>query len=118
MIKQFTILVWILALSYMIELGFGIPIPASIIGLLLLLLLLLTKVIKLNQVEKASDLLQKEITLFIIPLSIGIIESIDLFEGKFLISVLIVMLSTVVSIFTTALIMKVIMKRRFSRGDK
>lgn len=112
MIKQFTLIVSILAISYMLELAFGLPIPASIMGMLLLLILLLTKVIKLKDVEKTSNLLQKEITLFIIPLSIGISESIDLFGGKFLISVLIVALSTAISIFTTALIMKIIMKTR------
>lgn len=112
MIKQFTVIVSILAISYILEVGLGLPIPASIIGMLILLLLLLSKTIKLKQVEKASDLLQKEITLFLIPLSIGIIESIDLFEGKFLITIVIVAVSTVISIFTTALIMKIIMNHR------
>lgn len=112
MIRQFTIIVSILAVSYMLELGLGLPIPASIIGMLLLLVLLLTKVIKLKQVEKVSDLLQKEITLFIIPLSIGIIETTHLFEGKFILTAMIVALSTIISIFTTGLIMKIIMKGR------
>lgn len=112
MIKQFTIIVSILAVSYMLEIGLGLPIPASIIGVLLLLLLLLTKIIKLKQVEKISDLLQKEITLFIIPLSIGIIETTHLFEGKFILTVVIVAVSTAISIFTTGLIMKLIMKER------
>lgn len=96
----------------MLEIGLGLPIPASIIGMLLLLILLFTKVIKIKQVEKASDLLQKDISLFILPLSIGIIDNIDLFEGKFLITIAIVVISTAISIFTTALIMKIIMKNR------
>lgn len=112
MIKQFTIIVSILAISYMLQIGLGLPIPASIIGMLILLVLLFAKVIKIKQVEKASDLLQKEISLFILPLSIGIIDSIDLFEGKFIITIGIVVISTAISIFTTALIMKVIMKNR------
>lgn len=119
MIKEFTIIVSILAIAYMLEIGLGLPMPASIIGMLILLLLLLTKVIKLRQVERASDLLQKEITLFLIPLSIGIIESIDLFEGKFLIAIVVVAVSTAISIFTTALIMKIIMRTRsMNKGEK
>lgn len=94
----------------MLEIGLGLPIPASIIGMLLLVALLLTKIVKLKDIEKVSDLLQKEISLFLIPLSIGIIESIDLFQGKFILTILIVAISTSISIFTTALIMKIIMK--------
>lgn len=112
MIKQFTIIVSILTISYVIEVGLGLPIPASIIGMLLLLVLLLTKTIKLEQVEKVSDLLQGEITLFILPLAIGIMDMVDLFEGKFLITVLIVIISTIISIFATALIMKWILDNK------
>lgn len=112
MIRQFLIIVSILAISYMLEIGLGLPIPASIIGMLILLILLASKVLKLKQVERTSDLLQKEITLFIIPLSVGIIENIHLFEGKFLITIVIVAVSTIISIFTTALIMKIIMKSK------
>lgn len=52
MIKQFTIIVSILAISYMLEIGLDLPLPASIIGMLILLILLLTKTLKLEQVEK------------------------------------------------------------------
>ncbi|TJX15619.1 murein hydrolase transporter LrgA [Tissierella creatinini] len=112
MIKQFTIIVSILAISYMIEVGLGLPIPASIIGMLILLILLLTRVIKLEKVEKASDVLQGDISLFILPLAIGIIDSVDLFQGKFLITILIVVISTTVSLFTSAFVMKLIFNRK------
>lgn len=115
-ILQLTIIVTILALAYGMEIGLGLPIPASIIGMILLLILLLTKIIKISQVDKISELLQKDITLFLLPLSIGIIESIDLFEGKFLITILIVVISTVISIFTTALIMKWILNKKEKRN--
>lgn len=111
-ILQLTIIVTILAMAYGMEIGLGLPLPASIIGMILLLILLFTKIIKISQVNKISDLLQKDITLFLLPLSIGIIESIDLFEGKFLITILIVVISTVVSIFATALIMKWILNKK------
>lgn len=117
MIKQFTRLVSILAISYILERGLNLPLPPSIIGMLLLLIFLFTKVIKLGQVEMISDLLQGDITLFILPLSIGIIGSIGLFEGKFIITLLIVSISTIISIFTTALIMKWIIARRGKTND-
>ncbi len=110
---QLTIIVTILAVSYGMEIGLGLPIPASIIGMILLLILLLTKIIKISQVNKISELLQKDITLFLLPLSIGIIESKELFEGKFLITIIIVVISTVVSIFTTTLIMKWILNKKY-----
>lgn len=112
MIRQFTLIVSILAISYMLEVGLSLPIPASIIGMLILLILLLTKIVKLNQVEVVSDLLQREITLFLLPLSIGIIGSIELLEGKSLLTILIVIISTIISIFTTAIIMKILINKR------
>lgn len=118
MIKQFAIIVGILTISYMIEIGLSIPFPASIIGMLILMLLLVTKVIKLEQVEDISNFLQKEIILFILPLSIGIMGSIHIFEGKFLITVFIVLISTLISIFTTALIMKLALKKTIKEGKK
>lgn len=111
MIKQFLIIVSILAISNMLEVGLALPVPASIIGMLLLLILLIFKIIKIEQVEKISDLLQGDITLFLLPLTIGIIDSIDLFEGKFAITIIIVVISTSISIFATALIMKLILKK-------
>ncbi|MDD2446150.1 MAG: CidA/LrgA family protein [Tissierellia bacterium] len=109
MIKQLSIIVSILAISYMIEIGLDFPMPASIMGMILLVILLVTKIIKLEQVENISDLLLKDVTLFLIPLSIGIIEKVHLFEGKFLITVFILIISTIISIFMTALIMKLML---------
>lgn len=116
MLKQFTIIVSILAISYMLEIGLGLPMPASIIGMLLLLILLISKTIKLEQVDRISEILQKNITLFLLPLSIGIIDSIDLFQGKFFITILIVVISTTISILVTALIMKIIFKKMIKKG--
>lgn len=117
MIKQFSIIISILAISYMVEVGLALAVPASIIGMLLLLILLFSKIIKLNQVEKISDVLQGEITLFLLPLTIGIIDSIKLFEGKFLITIIIVVISTIVSIISTALVMKLVLNK-FSFKEK
>ncbi len=117
MIKQFTIIASVLAISYMLEVALKLPIPASIVGMLLLLVLLITKVIKVENVEKVSDELQRDITLFLIPLAIGIIDNVDLFEGKFLTVVLIVVISTIVSIFVTALIMKLILSMNKHKGE-
>lgn len=111
MIRQFSIITFILLASHIIVTGLNLPMPSSIVGMLILLVLLLTKAIKLNQVDDISKTLQKDITLFIIPLSIGIINSIELFEGRFLIIILIASLSTSIAIFTTALIMKAIISR-------
>lgn len=118
MIKQFTIIISILAVGYILEVGIELPIPSSIIGMLILLIMLLTKTIKLKQVERISDALQGDITLFLLPLSIGIIEKVDLFEGKFLITVLIGIISTTLSIFVTAFIMKLIVNKRIKKVIK
>lgn len=116
MLKQLSIIVLILAISNMLESGFDLFIPASIIGMLILLILLLTKVIKLGQIEDVSNILQKDILLFLIPSTVGIMEKYRLFEGKFLLIILICIISTIISFFATAIIMKLLLRKKNLKG--
>ncbi|USG63873.1 CidA/LrgA family protein [Brevibacillus ruminantium] len=49
-----------------------IPLPGNIIGMLLLTLALVTGVVKMNWVDKASQLLIRHMMLFFVPIMIGV----------------------------------------------
>ncbi len=71
-------------------------IPGSIIGMLLLFSLLLTKVIPLKLAEKGSFFILRHMPLLFLPVTVGILQFLDLFSGKGIFIVVITIVSTLV----------------------
>ena len=61
-----------------------LPIPASIYGLLLMLLCLSLRVIRLDQVESAGELLLKFLPLLFVPAVVGLMDSWDVLSSMLL----------------------------------
>ncbi|WP_207941992.1 murein hydrolase regulator LrgA [Enterococcus sp. DIV2402] len=57
-----------------------IPVPASVIGMILLFVGLCTKIIKLEQVEDLSNSLSRVITFLFVPSGISLINSLDIMK--------------------------------------
>lgn len=57
-----------------------IPVPASVIGMILLFVGLCTKIIKLEQVEELSNALSRVITFLFVPSGISLINSLDIMQ--------------------------------------
>lgn len=73
---------------------FHLFIPGSIIGMLLLFLLLKTGIIKMKWMEEGTSLLLRHLTLFFIPVTIGFMEYLELFSGRGILLLLIIVIST------------------------
>ncbi|QGQ47569.1 CidA/LrgA family protein [Metabacillus sediminilitoris] len=73
-----------------------LPIPGSIIGMILLFGALYFKVVKREWFSLGSTLLLKQLPLFFIPATVGVIEYLDLFKGSGLITIGIALISTLV----------------------
>lgn len=86
-----------LAGSYVQE-WLNLPIPGSIIGLLLLFILLLCRVIPVSWIEKGSTTILFYLPLFFIPATVGVMNHLDLFAGKGLLLVVVVIVSTILTI--------------------
>lgn len=83
---------------------FQLFIPGSVIGMLLLFFLLKTKIVKLKWIEEGTSLLLRHLTLFFIPVTIGIIEYFNLFAGKGIFLVIAAVVSTALVMGTSGLI--------------
>lgn len=83
---------------------FAIPLPGSIIGLVLLFISLYFKWIKLNWVDTGAKFLTAELLLFFIPSAVGIVnyQNIISFVGVKLI--IIILASTLIVMATTGLV--------------
>lgn len=100
-IKEFSIILGILLTGELIRYFFDLVLPGNVIGMLLLFLLLVMKVVKLESVEKVSNFLLNNLTIFFLPAGVGIMKYYNLLEGKVLEFILLVVVSTtLVMIFT------------------
>lgn len=76
---------------------FPIPIPGSIIGLLLLFLSLQFKLIDVEFVDSLGSTLQKYMAFFFVPLVAGLSQQIDVFKASWIDLTVGIILTTVVT---------------------
>lgn len=101
MIRQLAILFGCLALGELIITLTHIPLPSSILGMLLLTLLLKLKVIRLEWVRSISDFLVTNIGFFFVPPGVAIMLYFDIIKAQFVPIVTASVISTVLVLAVT-----------------
>lgn len=105
-----TILLVYQLVGELIVLGFDLPIPGPVVGMLLLLLSLILKKPFASQLEKPTELLLSHLSLLFIPAGVGVmVHFVRLQEEWLAISVALVV-STVLGLLITAWTMMFILK--------
>jgi holin-like protein len=84
MILQLAVLFAFLALGELIVYLTGIPIPSSIIGMLLLTAALKLRIIRLIWVNKVSDFLIQNLGFFFVPAGVGLMNCLGLLSDQWL----------------------------------
>jgi holin-like protein len=95
-----------------------LPLPASIIGLLLLVGCLQMKWIKVEYVRDGAGFLLGFMTLFFIPAMIGIIDYPELISMKGLILIASVIISTLLTIYITGIVSQKIEQKELQMEEK
>ncbi|MDN4525729.1 CidA/LrgA family protein [Fictibacillus fluitans] len=90
----------------------SLPLPGSMIGLVLLFLLLVLRVIKLEWVEQGANWLLAEFLLFFIPSAVGVVDYKDMIGGQWWKLLAVIALSTITVMAFTGLTAQWIAKRR------
>lgn len=101
MILQCAVLFLFLAFGELIVWLTGIPVPSSIIGMLLLAGALKLRLVRLIWVNKISDFLVKNLGFFFVPAGVGLMKCLGLIQAQWLPIVLSCVISTFVIIFVT-----------------
>ncbi|MGO1060938.1 CidA/LrgA family protein [Planococcus sp. FY231025] len=83
---------------------FNLPLPGSIIGFLLLFAALLLKIYPLRWIESGAQFLLAFLSLYFIPATVGVMQYGDVFTGKGLWLIVIVMASTLLTMAVSALL--------------
>ncbi|KMY29379.1 holin [Lysinibacillus xylanilyticus] len=121
--KVVRIIVQIGILNIFYYMGVGIvallhvPLPGSVIGLLLLALSLNFKIIKVEYIQDGAGFLIGVLTLFFIPATVGVIDYPELFSTTGLLIMLAVIASTLISIYVTGLLSQMVEKKELAKKE-
>lgn len=110
LIKQTAIIFGIYFLGEFIQNILALPIPGSVLGMLILLVLLCTGHIKLEMINDISDFLLNYIAFFFIPAGVSIISSFSILKGNWLAIISVAIISTIITLAVTALIIQLLMR--------
>ncbi|WP_414054469.1 antiholin-like murein hydrolase modulator LrgA [Macrococcus equi] len=98
---QIIVISVILLISKIIETFMPIPMPASVIGLVLLFICLCTGIVKLGQVEKVGTALTDNIGLLFVPAGISVVKSLGLISAHPFLIIGLIFISTLLLLLCT-----------------
>ncbi|QGS69709.1 CidA/LrgA family holin-like protein [Oceanobacillus sp. 143] len=114
---QIAILYIFFQLGEWIQQSLHLFIPGSVIGMVILFLLLLLNVVKPSWIDLGSKFIIRHLVLFFIPVTVGVIEYLDLFKGYGLILVIIVIISTLLVMISSGLVSQWLVRRKEINND-
>ncbi|KTT79442.1 antiholin-like murein hydrolase modulator LrgA [Mammaliicoccus sciuri] len=100
----------VLLISHVIESFMPIPMPASVIGLVLMFIALTTGVIKLEQVEAVGTALTNNIGFLFVPAGISVINSLGILSTSPILIILLIIISTILLLVCTGIFSQMIIK--------
>jgi len=103
LIAGFFIILSFLLLGRVIQAITNVPIPGSVLGLLLLFSALSLRLISLSIVQPASNTLLKYLTLFFVPAGVGLINYLDILMSHGITIIISSFVSTITLLLTVGL---------------
>lgn len=117
-IKQFAIILTISLIAELMEYLIPLPVAASIYGLILMLIGLVTKLIPLEKVEGAADFLVDIMAIMFVPVTVGIMTSVDALKEMLVPLCVISVVSTVLIMGVTGRVTQFIIRRSDRKNEK
>lgn len=121
--KYFIITIQILVLylfslvGEIISSALKLPLPGSILGLLLLFICLHYKVIPDTYIKEGAGFLLALLPLFFIPATVGIIQYPEFLSGKGILLIVLVMISTFLTIIVAGRVSQVYEEKQVEKGE-
>jgi holin-like protein len=106
LLRQITIILLFVFLGELLNKFIGIPIPGSILGMVLLLVSLLTGIVKLKQIDEVSRFLLDHMAVLFVPAGVGLISVIGVVKDTWWILLLISISTTFLVMSVTGLVVK------------
>ncbi|MFV0505454.1 MAG: CidA/LrgA family protein [Bacteroidales bacterium] len=114
--KQLFIILGVNLIGEAISLYLRLPIPGSIVGMIVLLVLLFSGLIKEKHIRETADFMLQNMGFFFIPAGVSVMISYNALRGHYTETVLVIILSTIVVIAVTALASELFIKIKEKRN--
>ncbi len=118
MIKEFVIIFAINYVGIIISTVLKLPIPGTIIAMLLFFMLLYFKIIKVEKIERATALLLLNMTIFFLPPAVKIMDNIKHLNGNFLKALFIIVFTTFLTMGITGKVVELMIKLMEKHNSK
>lgn len=112
-IRQFAIILLFCFLGQAISTAFKLPIPGTVLGMLMMVVALCLGIIKLDAVEEVGSFLLDYLPFFFVPAGIGLITSFKAISNCWIYLLIIIAISTIITMAVTGLTVQLI-----KRGKK
>ena len=109
-LRQLLIILGIYFAGQVIQEIFHLPVPGSVLGILILFFALHTGVLKVHMIEEVCDFLLSHMAFLFVPASGGLMTSFGLIKGKLAGFLAVIVISTAVIWIITAHIAKLLRK--------
>lgn len=118
MIQEFMIIFLVNYVGILISGILDLPVPGTIIGLILMFILLKTNALKIEKIENAVNFLLLNMTLFFMPPTVKIIDSYNLLEKDIVKVAFIIVISTFITMGVTGKIVQMMIDIQAKKGLK
>lgn len=97
-----------------------IPIPGSVLGMILLFVLLMLKVLKVEHIRQKIDFLKVHMPLFFIPAGVEIMEKYNLVRGNIIKLLIVCVVSTILTFVATVYTVKgvITIQNKIKKGSE
>ncbi len=117
-LRELGVILAICVIGEVISVLIGGALPANVLGMILLLALLATRLIKARQVEHAADFFLKNMAIFFLPVSLGILDIYAQIKSQFIAIIAVCVITTFLTALATAATVHYILILQSKRKDK
>ena len=89
---------------------FNLPIPGTVLGLIILFLALYVGIVKVEMIEDICEVLISHMPFLFVPSGVGVMTSFGVLKGKFIQLIIIIIISTAVVWIVTAYVVNFLRK--------
>ncbi len=122
MIQEFFIIFTINYIGIIVSTILKLPIPGTIIGMILFFLLLYFKILKIEKIENAASFLLLNMTIFFLPPGVKILDYIHFLDGQFIKAIFLIVFTTFITMGVTGKVVEFMIekleKRKINRDVK
>ena len=118
MLREFMLIFTINYVGMLLSKILHLPLPGTILSLLLLFLMLQFKVLKLEKIENAGNFLLLNMTIFFMPPTVKIIDSYELLEKDLFKIIVIILVSTFLTMGITGKVVQLMIDLKERKEKK